>query len=131
MVFVYELKSHLASCEQELYMLKAQYETFRKTLEIPERLRTHVQPTTHSVGKVVMNKSISDIIDVVGTGNTPPVRKRKAALEQGNVLKKLKGIKNHQRFFIIYTFLVHIIHFLFFSNCRESISNIPTPRYFL
>ena len=44
MVLLYELKSHLASCEQELYTLKAQYETFNpgKTLEILERLRTHV-----------------------------------------------------------------------------------------
>merc|ERR1719273_2778450 len=90
MVLLYELKSHLASCEQELYTLKAQYETLNpgKTLEIPERLRPHPQPVTNTVGKAVLNKSISDIIDVVGTGNTPPVRKRKAALEQGNVLKK-------------------------------------------
>ena len=38
MVLLYELKSHLASCEQELYTLKAQYETLNpgKTLEIPE-----------------------------------------------------------------------------------------------
>ena len=93
MVLLYELKSHLGSCEQELYTLKAQYETLNpgKTLEIPERLRPHSQPSSNTVGKP-LNKNISDIIDVVGTGNTPPVRKRKAALEQGNVLKKLKGI---------------------------------------
>lgn len=98
MVLLYELKSHLASCEQELYTLKAQYETMNpgKTLEIPERLRSHSQPSTTTVGNKSLNKSISDIIDVVGTGGTTPVRKRKAALEQGNVLKKLKGIKNHQ-----------------------------------
>ena len=97
MVLLYELKSHLASCEQELYTLKAQYESLNpgKTLELPERLRPHSQPSTPGVPKT-LNKSISDIIDVVGTGSTTPVRKRKAALEQGNVLKKLKGIKNHQ-----------------------------------
>jgi len=97
MVLLYELKSHLASCEQELYTLKAQYESLNpgKTLELPERLRPHSQPSTPGVPKT-LNKSISDIIDVVGTGSTPPVRKRKAALEQGNVLKKLKGIKTHQ-----------------------------------
>lgn len=36
-------------------------------------------------------KNISDVIDVVGNGPTQPVRKRKAALEQGNVLKKIKN----------------------------------------
>ena len=73
MVLLYELKSHLASCEQELYTLKAQYETLNpgKTLEIPERLRPHPQSVTNTVGKAVLNKSISDIIDVFGTRIKP------------------------------------------------------------
>ena len=36
-------------------------------------------------------KNISDVIDVVGNGPTQLVRKRKAALEQSNVLKKIKN----------------------------------------
>ena len=88
MVLIYELKAALGTCEQELHSLKAQYETLNpgKTLEIPETLRPQA---TSSMNKA--NKSISDIIDVVGTGPTPPVRKRKAALEQSNVLKKIKN----------------------------------------
>lgn len=89
MVLIYELKAALSTCEQELHSLKAQYETLNpgKTLEIPESLRP--QNTSSAVNKPT--KSISDIIDVVGTGPTPPQRKRKAALEQSNVLKKIKN----------------------------------------
>jgi DNA methyltransferase 1-associated protein 1 len=89
MVLLYELKNAETTCDQELHLLKAQYETFApgKTLEIPEKLR----PQTASVLKGDKPKNISDVIDVVGTGPTPPVRKRKAALEQSNVLKKIKN----------------------------------------
>jgi hypothetical protein len=56
-----------------------------KTLEIPDRLKSH--------STTVLNrpKSISDVIDVVGNGANQPIRKRKAALEQSNVLKKIKN----------------------------------------
>ena len=91
MVLLYELKAALATCEQELHALKARYETLNpgKTLEIPEKLRPNNTAFTSS--SVKQTKSISDIIDVVGTGPTPPQRKRKAALEQSNVLKKIKN----------------------------------------
>ena len=91
MVLLYELKAALATCEQELHALKARYETLNpgKTLEIPEKLRPNNSAFTSS--SVKQTKSISDIIDVVGTGPTPPQRKRKAALEQSNVLKKIKN----------------------------------------
>ena len=56
-----------------------------KTLEIPDRLKTH------STAVLNRPKSISDVIDVVGNGANQPVRKRKAALEQSNVLKKIKN----------------------------------------
>lgn len=89
MVLLYELKAALQTCEQELHSLKAQYETLcpGKTLEIPEKLRPH-QPSALKGDKP---KNISDVIDVVGTGPTPPIRKRKAALEQSNVMKKIKN----------------------------------------
>ena len=91
MVLLYELKAALATCEQELHSLKAQYETLcpGKTLEIPEQLRPPPLSALLKGDKPV--KNISDVIDVVGTGPTPPVRKRKAALEQSNVLKKIKN----------------------------------------
>lgn len=91
MVLLYELKNALATCDQELHSLKAQYETLcpGKTLEIPEKLRP--PSTTAGVVKGDKPKNISDVIDVVGNGPTPPVRKRKAALEQSNVLKKIKN----------------------------------------
>ena len=89
MVLLYELKNALSTCEIELQSLKAQYETVcvGKTLEIPEKLKPH--PNTLIKGEKV--KNISDVIDVVGNGATPPMRKRKAALEQSNVLKKIKN----------------------------------------
>jgi len=89
MVLLYELKAAVQTCEQELHSLKAQYETLcpGKTLEIPEKLR----PQQPSALKGDKPKNISDVIDVVGTGPTQPIRKRKAALEQTNVLKRIKN----------------------------------------
>ena len=89
MVLLYELKNALATCDQELHSLKAQYENMcpGKTLEIPEKLR----PPTSTILKGEKVKNISDAIDVVGNGPTPPIRKRKAALEQVNIMKKIKG----------------------------------------
>eukprot|EP00096_Caligus_rogercresseyi_P001389 TRINITY_DN1219_c0_g1_i1.p1 TRINITY_DN1219_c0_g1~~TRINITY_DN1219_c0_g1_i1.p1 ORF type:complete len:513 (-),score=232.03 TRINITY_DN1219_c0_g1_i1:583-2121(-) len=88
MVLLYELKNALALCESELSSIRAQYEALaphKSTLEIPERLKNYF---SH---KEKATKSISDVIDVVGNGGGPPVRKRKAALEQSNVLKKIKN----------------------------------------
>ena len=93
MVLLYKLKSHLASCEQELYTQKAQYESMNpgKTLEIPEKLRPN---TVASALKGEKMKNISDVIDVVSTGPTPPNRKRKAAQQQADVLKQIKNMKH-------------------------------------
>lgn len=92
MVLLYELKNALTTCEMELQSLKDQYEALcpGKSLEIPEKLKSTIPAAGPST---VLNKpkSISDVIDVVGLGVTPPVRKRKAALEQSNVLKKIKN----------------------------------------
>eukprot|EP00095_Tigriopus_kingsejongensis_P010512 maker-scaffold45_size475391-snap-gene-1.13 protein:Tk10512 transcript:maker-scaffold45_size475391-snap-gene-1.13-mRNA-1 annotation:"hypothetical protein DAPPUDRAFT_198960" len=91
LVLLYELKNALATCEMELQTNKMQYEGVcpGKTLEIPDKLK----PTTPATALVKGErpKNISDIIDVVGPGATPPMRKRKAALEQSNVLKKIKN----------------------------------------
>lgn len=89
MVLLYELKNALSTCEVELQSLKAQYEAtcVGKTLEIPDKLKPP-HPNALVRGGV---KNISDVIDVVGNGATPPMRKRKAALEQSNVLKKIKN----------------------------------------
>ncbi len=92
MVLLYELKNALSACEVELQSLKAQYETLcpGKSLEIPDKLRPHPPPGVMP-GLKEKTKCIADVIDVVGNGATPLVRKRKAALEQGNVLKKIKN----------------------------------------
>lgn len=92
MVLLYELKAALATCEQELHSLKAQYEALcpGKTLEIPEKLRPHHNVTM----KGEKSKNISDVIDVVSTGPTPPNRKRKAAQQQADVLKQIKNMKH-------------------------------------
>lgn len=94
LVLLYELKNALATCEVELQTCKMQYESLcpGKTLEIPEKLKPN--PTLALIKGEKQARSISDVIDVVGAGATPPMRKRKAALEQSNVLKKIKN-KNY------------------------------------
>jgi len=91
MVLLYELKAALATCDTELHSLKAHYETLcpGKTLEMPEKLR-------HSALSAIKGekaKNISDVIDVVSTGPTPPNRKRKAAQGQADVMKQIKHMK--------------------------------------
>jgi len=92
MVLLYELKNALAACEQELHSLKGQFEAAcpGKSLEIPDKLKPP-NPTQLLAKGEKPTKNISDVIDVVGNGPTQPVRKRKAALEQSNVLKKIKN----------------------------------------
>jgi hypothetical protein len=112
MVLLYELKNALSTCEVELQSLKAQFEAISpdKTLEIPEKLRnnsalgcaasssqnrTSLSASSSTSSAAAASSSlISDVIDVVGNGSTPTVRKRKAALEQSNMLKKIKN-KNY------------------------------------
>ena len=93
MVLLYELKAALATCEQELHSLKAEFEAHcpGKTLEIPEKLRPN---SVVSALKGEKMKNISDVIDVVSTGPTPPNRKRKAAQQQADVLKQIKNMKH-------------------------------------
>ena len=120
MVLLYELKNALAACEQELHSLKGQFEAacpgkvwnennahysmkrcvqwhinqicqfLFQSLEIPDKLKPP-NPTQLLAKGERPTKNISDVIDVVGNGPTQPVRKRKAALEQSNVLKKIKN----------------------------------------
>jgi DNA methyltransferase 1-associated protein 1 len=102
MVLLYELKMALANCEFELQTLKHQYEALQpgKQLDIPANLL----PKTEAVEATKATESgsgsgsgdgtkkpISEVIDV-SSGPLTPNRKRRAALEQGNLLKKLKKI---------------------------------------
>ena len=92
MVLLYELKNALSNMQQDLQSMKVQFETLcpGKSLEIPEKLKVH--HASHLFrGGGERARNISDVIDVVGNGSTPPIRKRKAALEQSNVLKKIKN----------------------------------------
>ena len=56
---------------------------------MPEKLR-HSTPSAIKGEKA---KNISDVIDVVSTGPTPPNRKRKAAQGQADVMKQIKHMK--------------------------------------
>lgn len=89
LVLLYELKHALSACELELHSLKGQYEALcpGKTLEIPDKLK----PQSPEKSNKSSGKFISDVIDVLGNGPSLPQRKRKAALEQSNVLKKIKN----------------------------------------
>jgi len=102
MVLLYELKNALSACEVELQTLKAQYEAVcpGKTLEIPDRLRSGSTAPSFAAlasgsGRGERQSSrLSDVIDSGGGQAGQPARKRKAALEQSNVLKKIKN-KNY------------------------------------
>lgn len=100
LVLLFDLKNALSTCESELHSLKAQYEALcpGKSLEIPDKLKsTGSSNVTGVAASAILTaskekpKNISDVIDVVGNGSTPVVRKRKAAMEQVNVLKKIKN----------------------------------------
>jgi len=92
----YELKSIQSACEVEIQSLKHQYEAIEpgSTLEIPKEL-------DQNAGHVEL-KIEPELPPAVPQPETPapvfleppppaPSRKRKAALEQGNVLRRLKN----------------------------------------
>lgn len=102
MVLLYELKCALANFEFELQTLKHQYEAIQpgKQLEVPAVLNLSGSSSTSGlVDNLNKNlnstespkKTISEVIDV-GAGLGTPNRKRRAALEQGNLMRKLKKI---------------------------------------
>ena len=101
MVLLYELKNALTNSEFELTSLKHQYEALvpGKSLSLPQELL--ISNTSLADGALAAanadkdKKKLSDVIDVVGGGiggsrEGRQDRKRKAALEQGNILKKIK-----------------------------------------
>jgi len=87
LVLMYDLRTILLNYVFELQTLKHQYENLTpgKTLDIPESLIINTGEESPS-----RPRAISEMIDSVATPSTPN-RKRKAALEQSNVLKKMKS----------------------------------------
>ncbi|KAK3882263.1 hypothetical protein Pcinc_013343 [Petrolisthes cinctipes] len=87
LVLMYDLRTVLLNYVFELQTLKHQCESLipDKVLEIPEALTINTGEESPS-----RPRAISEMIDAVATPNTPN-RKRKAALEQSNVLKKIKA----------------------------------------
>lgn len=98
MVLLYELKNALTNCEYELTSLKHQYEGLvpGKTLEIPQAIKTTAGSLAEGAAAAANSsekkKSLADVIDLSGAARDGLNinRKRKAALEQGNILKKIK-----------------------------------------
>lgn len=94
MVLLYELKMALASSEFELQTLKHQIEALQGTTGENGSLLKDLNSLTTSPAKGSLSsqetpkKTISEVIDVDSPGSA--IRKRKAALEQGNLLRKLK-----------------------------------------
>jgi len=99
MVLLYELKNALTNSEFELTSLSHQYEALvpGKSLSLPPQLLT--SNTTLVDGAIAAanldkeqgKKKLVDVIDVVGGSREGRQdRKRKAALEQSNILKKIK-----------------------------------------
>ncbi|XP_054162872.1 DNA methyltransferase 1-associated protein 1-like [Oppia nitens] len=97
MVLLYELKIALSNCEYELQSLKHQFEASQpgKILDIPTTLfpsTTTVPPDAKPDSSSTTSsptKKISEVIDL-GSGPGTPNRKRRAAIEQLNLMKKLK-----------------------------------------
>ena len=106
LVLMYDLRTVLLNFVFELQSMKHQYESNfpGKTLEIPEDL--NINTSEESPTKP---RGISEVIDSVASPSTPNVRckylklyigfliitnlqrKRKAAMEQSNLLKKIKA----------------------------------------
>merc|ERR1711902_151656 len=97
MVLLYELKNALTNSEFELSSLQHQYEALvpGKSLSLPQQLMTSntrlVDGAVAAVNqeKEQGKKKLSDVIDA-GNREGRQERKRKAALEQSNILKKIK-----------------------------------------
>lgn len=109
MVLLYELKMALANCEFELQTLKHQFEALRPDAAPPTpqtpaagKSKTAKATSTPSVGAtvpdtpetpetpVVEKKGISEVLEVPAAPPTPS-RKRRAALEQEKLMKKVKN----------------------------------------
>ncbi|KAG7156505.1 DNA methyltransferase 1-associated protein 1-like [Homarus americanus] len=87
LVLMYDLRTILINYVFDLQTLKHQFFAIIifQVLEIPESLT--INPGEESPSRP---RAISEMIDAVATPTTPN-RKRKAALEQSNVLKKIKA----------------------------------------
>ncbi|KAB7497463.1 DNA methyltransferase 1-associated protein 1 [Armadillidium nasatum] len=87
LALLYDLRTVLLNYVFELQTLKHQYESLipGKTLEIPDSLSVNTSEESPS-----KTRGISEVIDSVATPSTPN-RKRRAALEQSNVLRKIKA----------------------------------------
>nr|CAG4638480.1 EOG090X076S [Cyclestheria hislopi] len=92
LVLLYELKLGLSTCEYELQALRHQYEALApgQTLEIPPSLLSNADTSLNTEDVTTRPKTLSEVIDVAGTAATP-MRKRKAAMEQNNIMKKIKN----------------------------------------
>ena len=97
MVLLYELKNALTNSEFELSALQHQYELLvpGKSLSLPQQLMTSTTKLVDGAVAAVnqereLGKKKSDGSDVGGNREGRQERKRKAALEQGNILKKIK-----------------------------------------
>lgn len=99
MVLLYELKNALTNSEFELNSLSHQYEALvpGKSLALPQELLTSTTSLVDGAiaaanqEKEASKKKLSDVIEVVGGSREGRQdRKRKAALEQSNILKKIK-----------------------------------------
>nr|SVE74214.1 EOG090X0755 [Daphnia barbata] len=73
LVLLYELKLGLSTCEYELQALRHQYEALApgKTLEIPPSLLSNNDSTVPAEDISVRPKTLSEVIDVVGSAATP------------------------------------------------------------
>ncbi|CAG7718836.1 unnamed protein product, partial [Allacma fusca] len=93
-VLLYELKSALSTCDVEIQSLAGQYEALSGGKKFPMESHGYKTPELNvslpdapAAGSSPSKQCLSGVIELP----TMPARKRKAALEQSNVLKKLKS----------------------------------------
>lgn len=96
-VLLYELKLALANCDYELETLRHRLETVApgkappiEGLSLPDTPVTPPETTPDTPDSPSKQKKLSEAIDVFGGAPGTPNRKRKAALEQRDILKKIK-----------------------------------------
>jgi len=90
MVLLYELKLALANCEFELQALRHQFEALApgKRLDLPTTSESQTSGIKEDPDGN-KQKTISEILDVESSPGAL-YRKRRAAMEQNNILKKIK-----------------------------------------
>nr|SVE77034.1 EOG090X0755 [Daphnia lumholtzi] len=114
LVLLYELKLGLSTCEYELQALRHQYEALApgKTLEIPPSLLSNNDPTIQPEEIPSRPKTLSEVIDIVGSAATPMLDETTPVYNLSNhTIMRLFELKEQQRLSTAKSFMKKIEDF--------------------